>query len=222
MLYSACLGLSPSCSCSSYHHLCARAFNTFPWHRPRLFSRCLSSAPGAPIDALGHAWDLRRGEVEAAGGSAVPCSLRDCSAVASLCAPAALHSTIGSLSRSHQGDGKGLSVGRGLPKAAGRWQKGRQGGMAAGGGGAGRSLELPGCAGHVASAPYPTPSRPHGPTRPALGAAGPCPRGSAQPQQRRARHAQMRRRFYISHLLPRHLCHLALSQPGSFLPNDFS
>lgn len=113
--------------------------------------------------------------------------------------------------------GKGLSEGsRPLAEGHGGAEQGR---TAAGGGGAGRSLELPGHAGHTASALQPTPSRPHSPAHPALGRA---PQGSAQPQQRRARHAQMRRRFYISHLLPRHLCHLALSQPGSFLPNDFS
>lgn len=50
----------------------------------------------------------------------------------------------------------------------------------------------------------------------ALGAAG-CP--STQPEDQGSQRSRMRRMFYISHLLPRHRCHLALSQPGYFLPN---
>lgn len=60
---------------------------------------------------------------------------------------------------------------------------------------------------------------PHSPT--AL-ATAPHPSSSTQSQQSRARHTWMCRMFYISHLLPRHLCHLAVSQPGYILPNDFS
>lgn len=45
----------------------------------------------------------------------------------------------------------------------------------------------------------------------------PCP--STQPENQGAQCSQMRRMFYICHLLPHRPCHLAPSQPGYFLPN---
>lgn len=116
-----------------------------------------------------------------------------------------------------EGDGKRLSK-----DGRRAWQSG----MAAGSGHARRSLEL--WAGDPQSPSWVLlPCQPQGrflagpvalgsSMSPALGAAG-CP--SPQPEDQGAWCSQMRRLFYISHLLPRHRCHLALSQPGYFLPN---
>lgn len=122
------------------------------------------------------------------------------------------HTAVPGLSRSFQGDGMGFSKGTGFPRAARHPQEGMveqdscwRGGCWKQSGAAGTDPALG--------------TLPHSPAALAL---APHPGSCTQPQQRRARHTWICRMFNISHLLPRHLCHLAVSQPGYFLPNDFS